>query len=90
MKNLDDIWQEYINQDFLSSHTLKGLVWHIEYDAYPVEAITMATDMGLKQLGPYISKHLDHEDNYVRELSIGCLLDTLQLPEYAEKGFTMA
>ena len=90
MKNLDDIWQEYIDQDCLSPHTLKELAWHIEYDPDPVDAITMATDMGLKQLAPCIAKHLDHDDDYVRELSVGCLLGRLKLPEYAEQGFKMA
>jgi len=90
MKKLDDIWEEYINQGSLSPHTLKELAWHIEYDIDPADAITMATDMGLKELGSCIAKQLGHEDDYIRELSVGCLLGRLKLPEYAEKGFKIA
>ena len=54
MKNLDEIWQEYIEQNLLSQHTLRELAWHIEYDTDPAEDITMATDMDLKQLGSYM------------------------------------
>ncbi len=52
MKALDDIWEEYVNHDGLSLHSLKELAWHIEYDPNPVEAITMATDMDMKQVRP--------------------------------------
>lgn len=90
MKTLDDIWDEYCDQGFLGPQTLKELTWHLEHDADPARAISRTTDMGLKQLAPYIAKHLNHEDDYVRELSISCLLGRLELPEYAEIGFKMA
>jgi len=90
MKTLDDIWQEHINHESLTPKTMQDLVWHIENDVDPLDAITMATDMDLKELSPYIARHLDHTDEYVRELAVGCLVGRLQLAEYAQKGFKMA
>mgnify|MGYP003453338563 FL=1 len=90
MKTLDDIFDEYCDQDLLIPQTLKELIWHLEHDADPARSISRTTDMGLKKLAPCIAKHLDHEDDYVRELSVGCLLGRLKLPEYAEIGFKMA
>jgi len=90
MKSLDDIWDEYINNDKLKSQTISDLAWHIDNDIDPAGAITMATDMGLKELGPHIASQLENEDDYIRELSVGCLLGGLRLSEYAEKGFKMA
>ena len=89
MKTLDEIWQIYLDRD-LNPEELKDLVWHIDNDCPPYEAITLATDMGLKQLGSVLAKHLSSDDEYTRELTVGCLLGRLELPEYAEKGFEMA
>ena len=98
MKNLDDIWQEYINQNSLSIQTLKDLIWHIENDVEQEDSIIMATDMmvkesnnvELKKLTPYIAKQLDHEDDFIREITISSLVGRLKLPEYAEKVLNMA
>jgi hypothetical protein len=90
MKSLNDIWDEYINRDGLHQETIEDLIWHLENDSDPQEAISIATDMGLKKLGSHIAKHLDNEDIYIREFTIGCLLGRLQLPEYAEIGFKIA
>lgn len=98
MKNLDDIWQEYINQNSLSTQTLKDLIWHIENDVEQEDSIIMSTDMmvkepnnvQLKKLTPYIAKQLDHEDDFIREITISSLVGRLKLPEYAEKVLNMA
>lgn len=98
MKNLDDIWQEYINQNSLSTQTLKDLIWHIENDVEQEDSIIMATDVmvkesnnvQLKKLIPYIAKQLDHEDDFIREITISSLVGRLKLPEYAEKVLNMA
>ena len=90
MKSLDSIWYEYINNDSLNSKTIKDLAWHIDNDVDPGGAIVMATDIGLKELGSNIARQLDSEDDYINEISIGCLLGGLRLAEYAEKGLQMA
>lgn len=94
MRSLDDIWQKYINKDRLRVQTLNDLIWHLEYDADPIEAIIMATDIAveveLKELYPHIAKHLDDEDDAIREVTVGYILGRLQLTEYAKKGFKMA
>lgn len=90
MKALHDICDEYLEKNFLSQQTLRDLIWHIENDPEPQESISMATDMGLKQLGRYIAKHLDHKDEYVREFVIGCVIGRLQLLDYVGKAFKMA
>jgi hypothetical protein len=90
MKNLDDIWNEYIEQESLSPQTKRDLIWHIENDTDPAIAIEMIADMGLKEFAPVVAKQLDNEDNYIREITIACLLGRLQLPEYAEIGLEIA
>jgi len=87
MKTLDEIWNEYEEPCVISKENEKALIWHLEHDEDPADAITLTTDMGLKQLGPYLAKFLDHEDDWIRELTVG---GRLRLPEYAEKGLQMA
>lgn len=89
MKTLDDIWQIYLDRD-LNPEELKDLVWHIENDEDPQGAISITADMGLKNLGNVLAKHLKHPKPFIRELTIGCLLGQLELPEYAEKGLEMS
>lgn len=98
MKNLDEIWQDYLNQDVVSTDTLNNLIWHIENDEWPEEAISMATDMIidegtgalLKKLQPYLVKQLDHEYDGARELAVNCVVGRLKLSEYASKALDMA
>lgn len=98
MQNLDNIWQEYINHDSLSQQTLNDLIWYIENNDKPEEAIVMATDMlveepnnkTLKKLIPYLVKQLDHEDDFIRELAVSCVAARMKLSEYAEKVLNMA
>ena len=96
MKNLDNFWQEYLN-DTLDKQVLKDFIWHIENDDSS-EAVVMATDMLveepnnkiLKALIPCLAKQLDHEDEYIRELAVGSVIGRIKLPEYAEKALSMA
>ena len=97
MKNLNDIWQEYINHNTLSTQTLNDLIWYIENDDTS-ETVVMVTDILVKECGgiltkklvPYIAKQLEHEDEYVKELAINSLVGRLKLPEYAEKTLNIA
>ena len=89
MKTLDEIWQIHLDRD-LNPEELKDLVWHIDNDCPPYQAISLATDMGLKQLGAVLAKHLSSKDEYTRELTVGCIIGRLKLAEYGEKGFEMA
>lgn len=91
VKTIDDIQDELLDNDYrLSPETIKDLAWHLENDDDPHMAIVLATDAKLKQLSSLIVKHLDHEDWFIRERTIGCILDRLKLAEYAEKGLVMA
>lgn len=98
MKNLDEIWQDYLDQDVLNGDSLNELIWHIEHDNAAGEALTMATDMIidegtgwlLKKLKPYLIKQLEHEDDFIRELAVGCIVGRLKLSEYASKALDMA
>lgn len=97
MKNLDNIWQEYLNNT-LNKQVLKDLIWYIENNDKPEEAIVMATDMLveepnnkiLMELKPCLVKQLDNEDDFIRELAIGCVVGRMKLAEYAEKALNMA
>lgn len=90
MKSLDDIWDEYVKNDCISSQTLKDLAWHIEHDETPVPAFVMATDMNAQKLSDVIAAHLNNEDNFVREVAVSCLIGRLRRSEYAERAFQMA
>ena len=98
MKSLDEIWQEYIIKESLGFTALNDLILHIENDEKPEDAIIMATDMiikepnnmTLKKLIPYLAKQLDHEDDFIREITVGCIVGRIKLPEYAEKALQMA
>ena len=97
MKKLDDIWQEFLNNT-LNKQVLKDLIWYIENNDKPEEAIVMATDMLVEEpnnkilmdLIPYLVKQLDHEDDFIRELAVGCVVGRMKLSEYAEKALSMA
>jgi len=97
MKNLDDIWQEFIDQDALSTQTINDLIWHIENDERP-GAISMATDMIvrnptgilLKKLISHLAKQLDNEDDFKREFAVNSVVGRLKLSEYASKALDMA
>lgn len=90
MKSITDIQNEIVDKGRLSSQTIKDLEWHLKNDADPHMAIILATDAKLTQLAPLIAKHLDNDDDFIRERTIGCLIGRLHLPEYAEKGLLMA
>jgi hypothetical protein len=90
IQELHAIWDRHVEKKPLTEQDLNSLIWHLENDIDPAMAITITTDMGLKKLGPYIAKHLDNEDDFIREITVGCLLGQLELDEYAEIGLKMA
>ena len=91
MKNVVDIRDEFFDNDNkISAQSMKDLIWHIENDPRPTRAISLVTDARLMELVPLIAKHLDPEDDFVRELTVGCLVGGLKLAEYAEKALNMA
>jgi hypothetical protein len=91
VKSINEIKDELLDNDYqLSNKTTKDLAWHLKNDENPRMAVVLATDAKLKELRPLIAKHLDHENGFVREVTIGCVLEGLELVEYAEKGFEMA
>jgi hypothetical protein len=90
IKNVKDIRDEWCDNGKLSAQSIKDLIWHIENDPLPDRSISLVTDARLMELVPLIAKHLDHEDDYVRELAVGRIVNGLELAEYAEKAFKMA
>jgi hypothetical protein len=90
IKSVKVIRDEYFDNDKLSVQSIKDLKWHIENDAQPDAAISLVTDARLMDLVPLIAKHLDHEDDYVREFTVGCVLGRMQLEQYAERALQMA
>jgi len=91
MKTIDEIQEELVDNDYhISFQTAKDLAWHLEHDEDPHMAVVLATDSGLKIFDHLIAKHLDHDNWFVRERTVGCVLDRLKLAEYAEKGLEMA
>lgn len=91
IKTIDEIKDELLDNNYRLSHqTVRDLAWHLENDKNPHMAVVLATDAKLKKFAPLIAKHLDHEDSFIRERTIGCILEGLELEEYAEKGLEMA
>ena len=91
MKNVIDIRDEFFdNGNKISAQSMQDLIWHLENDPSPDRAISLATDARLMELVPLIAKHLDNEDDFIRELTVGCVVGRLKLAEYAEKALNMA
>lgn len=90
LKSVDEIQEEFWDTDAVSPSSIQDLKNHIQNDSDPHMAIIVATDAGLVSLAPYIAKHLDHEDAFIRERTVGCLIGRLFQSQYAEKGFEMA
>lgn len=89
-RDLDEIWQEYLDSGELSSATTKELAWHIDEGPNPLEAMSIAADIGLVHLAPNIARQLNHASEWNRERAVGCLLGRLELPEFAAQGLKMA
>jgi hypothetical protein len=90
IKSVIDIREEFFDNDKLSVKSIKDLIWHIENDIDPHEAISLVTDAHLIKLVPLIAKHLDNEDDFIRQITVGCVVGRLELAEYAEKALNMA
>lgn len=90
MKNVNDIRDEFFDNGKLSAESIKDLIWHIENDLLPDRSISLVSDARLMELVPLIAKHLDHEDDFVRQLTVGCVVGRLELSEYAEIALNMA
>lgn len=96
MKNVVDIRDEFFdNGNKISAQSMQDLIWHIENDPLPDRAISLVTDgyltnRSFEELLYLIAKHLDHEDDFVRELTVGCVVGRIGLAAYAEKALNMA
>lgn len=74
IRNVKDIRDDFFDKGKLSAQSMKDLVWHIENDPLPDRAISFVTDAGLMELVPLIAKHLDHEDDFIREITVGSVV----------------
>ncbi|WP_032113842.1 hypothetical protein [Candidatus Paracaedibacter symbiosus] len=90
VKTIDEIQEEFWENECLSPESIKDLRWHLQYNPDPHMAIIIATDAGLTSLAPLIAHHLDDEDDFIRERTVGCLVGRLFQSQYAEKAFQMA
>lgn len=90
VKSIDTIREELIEKGCLCAQSVQDLKWHLENDLSPHMPIILATDAGLRVLGPFIAKHLEHKDNFIRERAVACLIGRLFLSEYAPKALKLA
>ncbi|MGI4850865.1 MAG: hypothetical protein ACRYGR_02885 [Janthinobacterium lividum] len=94
LKSVKKIRDEWCDSETgqISKESLEDLKKHLEGEDEDklCRAISLVTDARLMQFVPLMAKHLDHEDDYIRELLIGDLLTILKLPEYAKVGLKMA
>jgi len=90
IKSVKDIRDEFFDEGNLSAQSIKDLTWHIENDPSPDRSITLVTDARLMELVPLIAKHLEHEDDFIRQHTVGCVIGRLRLANYAEKALNMA
>jgi hypothetical protein len=89
IKSVEGIRDEFFDNDKLSPRSIHDLKWHLENDPSPHKAIMLITDARIQELIPLVARYLDHEDDFVREIAVGCVLGRLRLAEYALKGFQM-
>lgn len=91
VKKIRDEWCDSENGS-ISSESLEHLKKHIEgKDENELRrAISLVTDARLMQFVPLIAKHLDHEDGFIREFTVGCLLGRFFQSQYAARGLQMA
>ena len=95
VKSLDEIWQDYLDHDHLPIQTRKDLKWWLTQSDDPAGAILMITDMDLsisdiKEFIPLMAAHLENKDDYIREVTVGCLVGRLFQHQYAGKALDMA
>lgn len=80
MKNVKYIRDEFFDNGKLAAQSMQDMIWHIENDPLPDRSISLVTDACFMELVPLIAKHLDHEDDFVRELTVGSIVGGLKLP----------
>jgi hypothetical protein len=95
MKDVKDIRDEFFDEGKLSTQSIKDLIWHIENDPSPDRSISLVTDAyltdgSLVELIPLIAKHLNNDDDFIREITVSCVVSRIGLPEYAETALQMA
>lgn len=92
MRSLKQLDEEWANDPLKPDNKawVEDLKWHLENDEDPDEAISMATDAQLRELAPYIAKHLYFKEyDYTRELAAGCL-GRLYAMDYVKDVFDVA
>lgn len=90
MKSASVIINEYFDEGKISPESRKELIWHIDNDPDPTIVVGLITDAYLLEFVPLIDKYLNHENDYVRQLTVGCLVGRLKLGKYAERALQMA
>ena len=90
IKEVIDIRDEWCDNGKLSAQSIKDLAWHVENDPLPTNAISLVVDARLMELVPLIAKHLDHQDDYTRQLTVSGIVGRIGLVEYTEKAFKIA
>lgn len=90
IKSVTAIIDAYCAEGKISQESRKELIWRIENDSDPTTAISLITDAHLLEFAPLIDRFLDHDDWYVRELTVSCLVGRLKLGKYAERALQMA
>jgi hypothetical protein len=90
IKTVEKIKDEFYDNGRLSKQSMQDLAWHLENDKLPHSAISLVTDARIMELAPLMAKHLDHEDDFIRERTVGCVVGRMRMAEYAEKALQMA
>lgn len=93
--SLDEIWQAYCNHEEPDAKFLEDLIWHIENDKKPGEAMSVATDLARQEAIPAITKQLNNPNYFVRERAAGYLCRLLayghpEIDTYAAKLYRAA
>ena len=90
IKTIDEIEDEFYENECLSLSSINDLRWHLQHNPDPHMAIIIATDARLTSLAPLIAEHLESDDSFIRERTVGCLIGRLFQAQYAAKGLKMA
>ena len=80
---IEEMQNLYLENGYLDKDTIQDLMYHILYDKEPVPAVILAAYCGATELANDIASICKHEDEYVREEVMACLLGYMRLSDYA-------
>ena len=100
MKTLSELWKEFDKKKAkLTQEGIEDLIWHIENDWSPYEAIAAARDMMIETVDrdrleqallPIIAQHFNHKHGNIRQIAVGTVVGICEAERYGEQALFLA